>query len=110
MDNIIKEKQPNRPHHIRDWAERNGYYSQADLANALNADKSVVSRWYKDSSPTIKWQKKLAEFFKCDKEALFRHPDDDWFSNFIEGRTKEEIERIKTMLQAAFPSSSDQIK
>ena len=95
-------KQPRRPHHIADYAERRGL-TQADLAREIGADKSVVSRWYSGASPSMDWQQKLAEFFEVDREALFRHPDDDWLTRFFADRNAEEVDRMKQLLEAAFP-------
>lgn len=77
--------------------------SQIELANELGADKSVVSRWYNGSTPSLDWQEKLAALFQIDREALFRHPDDDWIARFFRNRSQEERERMKRMLEAAFP-------
>lgn len=106
LDRIHRGKQPRRPHFIPEWAERRGYETQADLVEALQADKSVVSRWYSGASPSEEWQKKLAALFHCEREALFRHPDDDWLARFFRDRDDNEMTRIKQMLEAAFPKSS----
>lgn len=98
-----KGKQPRRPHYIREWADKFGFADQASFAAAVGVDKSVVSRWYDGSSPAEASQLMLAEFFKCDRESLFRHPDDDWMAQFLKGRDKEEIQRIKDTLELAFP-------
>ena len=103
LTEIHKSKQPRRPHFIREWAEARGIMSQVDLANELGADKSVVSRWYGGTSPTVEYQEKLAALFHCEPESLFRHPDDDWMAQFLSGRPREEIERIKRTLETAFP-------
>jgi hypothetical protein len=105
LSRIHRGKQPRRPHFIPEWAERRGYESQADLAEALQADKSVVSRWYSGTSPSEEWQKKLAGLFHCEREALFRHPDDDWLARFFLDRDDHEMTRIKQMLEAAFPKT-----
>jgi hypothetical protein len=63
----------------------------------------TLSRWYSGSTPSLEWQEKLALFFEIDREALFRHPDDDWIAKFFRGRSEEERERMKKMLEAAFP-------
>lgn len=101
---IHKGKQPRRPHFIPEWAEARRL-KPADLARELGADKSVVSRWYNGASPGAEWQDKLAALFHCERDALFRHPDDDWLSRFFRGRAADEIERIKATLEAAFPRS-----
>lgn len=100
---IHRSKQPRRPHYVEEWAEARGYMNQAELIEASGADKSVVSRWYSGSSPSVEWQIKLAALFDCEPESLFRHPDDDWFARFFENREREEIERMKTALEASFP-------
>lgn len=99
----IRNRQPVRPHFIKEWAEHRGYLTQADLVEALNADKSVISRWYSGASPGREWQDRLAELFSCEPESLFRHPDDDWVTRFFRDRSREEIEKIKRTLEVAFP-------
>ncbi len=69
----------------------------------MGADKSVISRWYGGATPGEEWQTKLADLFGCDREGLFRHPDEDWLTKFFRNRSKEEVERMKKMLEAAFP-------
>ncbi|NBN64169.1 helix-turn-helix domain-containing protein [Pannonibacter tanglangensis] len=96
-------KQPRRPHYIREWAELAGYASQAELANALDADKSVVSRWYNGASPSLKMQQRLACLLGCEPDALFRRPIDEWMMRFLQGRSADEVRRIKQVLLAAFP-------
>lgn len=101
---IHREKQPNRPHYIPEWAAKKDLHSQAEFVAALGADKSVVSRWYSGATPSLEWQAKLVAFFELDdREALFRHPDDDWIARFLRGRTEDERKRMKKMLEAAFP-------
>lgn len=105
VTHIHRSKQPNRPHYVAEWAELRGY-KQADIARELGADKSVVSRWWSGSTPSLEWQEKLAALFKCERESLFRHPDDDWLRRFFDQRSREEIERIKATLEVAFPLKS----
>jgi transcriptional regulator with XRE-family HTH domain len=96
-------KQANRPHYIKEWAEHRALESQADLAKEIGADKSLVSRWYGGATPSQEWQDKLAAALHCERESLFRHPDDDWLSRFFKDRDRDEVERIKQMLEIAFP-------
>lgn len=77
--------------------------TQADLARALGADKSVVSRWFRGTTPGEEWQSALASLFGIERESLFRHPDDDWFRAFFEDRSADEIQRMKQTLEVAFP-------
>lgn len=107
LPTIHPSKQPRRPHYIEAWAQARGYNTQAELAEALNADKGVVSRWYSGTSPGAQWQERLAALFECEPESLFRHPDDDWLARFLRGRSRDEMKRIKQTLEAAFPKRED---
>lgn len=108
MSNVVKifqSKQGRRPHYVREWAEKRGK-RQADLARDIGADKGMVSKWFneeKTSTPSNKWLEVLAAYFETEVEALFRHPDEDWFAQFFAGRRQEEIERIKATIETAFP-------
>ena len=106
---IHRSKQPRRPHFIQDWAERRGYGTQAELGKALGADKGVVSRWYDGATPGEEWQAKLVALFHCEEpDGIFRHPDDDWLAKFFRDRSADEIDRMKQMLEAAFPPKKQQ--
>lgn len=102
---IHKGKQPRRPHFIREWMEKAGLRA-VDVAEEIGADKSLVSRWLSGSTPTSDYQEKLASLFHCEPDGLFRHPDDDWLSRFFRDRSRDEIERIKATLEAAFPKKA----
>lgn len=102
IERFKRERQHQRPHHIDDWCRVMGW-RQVDLAERLDTDKSLVSRWFNGASPSKHWQQKLAEVFHIQPEWLFRHPNERWIANFFEGRTPEEIERIKKALEALFP-------
>jgi transcriptional regulator with XRE-family HTH domain len=97
-----KNRQPDRPHFIREWAEASRL-TPNELAEAVKADKSVISRWYSGTAPSKKYQERLAAIFGCERDALFRHPSEDWLVQFLRGRSAQEIERIKATLNAAFP-------
>ena len=99
-------KQPKRPHFLQEWAEKRGL-RQVDIAKELETDKSLVSRWFAGATPSEMWQGRLAALFHCEPESLFRHPDDDWISRFLQGRSAEEIERIKNTLETAFPRAAN---
>ena len=106
---IHRGKQPKRPHFIQEWAERRGYDTQAELVEALGADKSVVSRWYDGASPGEEWQKKLVALFHCEEpDGIFRHPDEDWLARFFRKRSADEAQRARAMLEAAFPEKDKQ--
>ena len=105
MAEAARKRQPKRPHFIPEWAKKTGYEDQAELVEALDADKSVVSRWYSGASPGEDWQLKLCALFGYPNhpEIIFQHPDTVWFSDFFRGREEHEIDRMKKMLEAAFP-------
>ena len=91
-----------RLHYIPEWAESRRI-TQAEIARELGVDKSAVSRWFKGSLPLEKHVVAVAELLSVEPNDLFRHPDDDWMARFLQGRTREEQERIKATLEAAFP-------
>jgi hypothetical protein len=100
---IDERKQPRRPHFIEEWAKYRGFDSQAELADALGVDKSMISRWYGGATPNEESQKKLATLFECERDALFRHPSEDWFVRFFRNRSDEEVGRMKKVLESGWP-------
>lgn len=96
-----KARQPRRPHFIPQWAATRGL-KKADLARALDTDKSLISRWYNGSSPSLPWQQKLASYFGVSRESLFRDPDEDWIHGVMADRSPEERARIRATIEAAF--------
>ena len=101
-DTIHATKQPRRPHYLAEWMERRGI-TAAELARQTGADNGQISRWLDGASPSQKWHDVLREFFHAGREGIFRHPDDDWLTEFFAGRQQEEIDRIKQTLEMAFP-------
>lgn len=107
-EKISEQKQPRRPHYIKQWAEKKGLKA-IELAEALGTSRGQISHWYGGASPGVEWQQRLAEFFGIDRAGLFMHPDEYWLKQFFDGRTRQEVERIKATLEAAFPKDhSDQ--
>ena len=102
VEKIHSLKQGHRPHFVQQWAEHRGL-AQKDIVRELGVDKGIVSRWFSGSTPSVKYQEALASLFETEREGLFRHPDEDWLALFFAGRRREEIERIKATLEAAFP-------
>jgi len=85
-----------------------------DLLDALNEaemarqpiDKSQVYRWMRGQLPQPDMQVRIAGVLEIDPEALLRHPTDDWMARKLRGRPKEEVERIKQMIDLAFPDKT----
>jgi len=99
----IKHEPSRRKHYIPEWAEKRGLI-QADIVRETGADKATVSRWFSGNMPQDHYLDALVGYLELDdRDALFRHPDDDWMARFLRGRSDEEKERIRTMLEAAFP-------
>ena len=44
-----------------------------------------------------------------DPTALFRHPDDDWMARLLKGRGEAEKERMRAVLEAAFPKAMGRV-
>lgn len=99
---IHKSKQPRRPHYVREWAEKRGM-RPVDLATELDVDKSQVTRWYQGSTPNEESLAKLGALFGVEPESMFRDPDEDWLARLLRGRDREEIQRIITTIETAFP-------
>lgn len=106
-------KTPVRRHFIKEWMEHKGV-SVSDLLALLNddersmdlprVDKSQVYRWHKGQMPQPAMQTRIAEALGVESEAdLLRPPEDDWFVRFFMNRSKEERDRMRKMLEAAFP-------
>jgi transcriptional regulator with XRE-family HTH domain len=102
---IHAKKQGHRPHFIADWAEARGL-RQVDIAEAVDASKGIVSKWFSGSTPLEEYQIKLAHLFTGDDDpdpgTIFRHPDDDWMRRFLRGRSKDEVAKIKATLEFHF--------
>lgn len=108
IDAIYSKRQPRRPHYLREWVERREFETDAAFADAIGADKSVVSRWLDEGNPSTPgpdWQRKLGVFFGDEEDPadIFRHPDDDWIAKFFRDRRPEEIEHIKKSMETTFP-------
>jgi len=71
----------------------------------VGVDKSLVTKWASGNMPTGKNIMTITEQLNIEPNDLFRHPNDDWLTKFFEGRKQDEIDRIKIMLQAAFPKT-----
>lgn len=113
---IYQGRQPVRRHFLGEWLEAR-HLSVSDLLALLNddersmdlprVDKSQVYRWLRGQMPQSAMQARLAAALELDDPgSLLRHPDDDWFAEFFAGRSRDEIHRMKLMLEAAFPRLS----
>ena len=114
MSNVTRihtDKTPVRFHYIKEWAERRNL-KQADIVAATGANKGLVSRWFKGVLPGQDYLAALAALFEIEPAALFRHPEDDWLTQFFRERSEADRDKAKQMLQVMFElddafSSSD---
>lgn len=100
---IHGNKEPVRIHFIAEWAEHRNL-QQVDIANEIDVDKSLVSRWFAGKLPKQDNLIKLAALFGTDVPGLFRHPDDDWLTRFFHDRTEAQKEQAIDMLKILFKS------
>lgn len=114
LSRIHQNKQPIRRHFLNEWLAAKDL-KPADLVDLLNdpdrpmeleeIGKSQVYRWLGGQLPQSATQQRIADALGIGDrpEALLRHPDDDWVAKFMDGRSQDEIRRIKTTLETAFP-------
>jgi transcriptional regulator with XRE-family HTH domain len=105
---IYANRQPRRPHYLAQLMERYNV-TRADIVEALDVDKSQLSRWLDEerpSTPSPEWAQKLGEYFGKghDPVDIFTDPDVDWLSRLLKDRSADEKDRIKAMIEAAFPA------
>lgn len=104
MSNITQihgDKTPIRIHFIPEWAEKRNL-SQADVAREVEADKSLVSRWFSGIVPRSEYLERLAALFGTDVHGLFRHPDEDWLARFLRDKSEAQREQAIEMLKVLF--------
>lgn len=113
---IHQNKRTVRRHFLAEWLEARNM-KPMDLVELLNdpdrsadfaeVDKAQVYRWLKGQMPQAAMQMRIAAAlgFEDDPTKFLRPPEADWVMDFFEGRSREELERMKTMLQAAFPKA-----
>jgi transcriptional regulator with XRE-family HTH domain len=103
---IHASKQPKRLHYIQEWMELR-QLEPKDITEHLGVDKSTVSRWLAGTVPTNTHLYGLADLFALDEPSdLFRDPADDWMTDLLRGRSKDELRRIRKMIDLAFPKNS----
>lgn len=109
VEAIYAKRQGRRPHYLARLMERYNVERRQMLEEIDGLDKSLLSRWLdedKPSTPSPDWARKLGEFFGQggDPVDIFADPDLDWMARFLQGRDREEVDRMKKMLEAAFPA------
>lgn len=117
---IHKGKRPFRRHYLREWLDERDM-EPMELLDALNEaasmespiiDKSQVYRWLKGALPHPPTQIRIAaalelldpETGEPDPQMLMVHPAQVWMALKIRGRSQDDIERMKQMIDLAFPS------
>ena len=103
IEKIHTDKLPIRIHYLVEWLEKRGMI-QADLEKIVGCNKATVSKWCsKGALPSEKNLLLIAEALKIEPNDVFRHPDDDWLSKLFADHKKEDAERLKIIIENAFP-------
>jgi hypothetical protein len=108
-----------RAHFLNEWLQEREM-SPMDLVNGLNdvasmdtpvIDKSQVYRWLKGQLPQRATQFRIAEALQLrdehgdpDPELLLTDPALAWIARKVKNRPQEEVERMKEIIELAFPS------
>jgi len=87
------EKQ-RRIHFINEWADRR-FLQQSDIWEALDIDKSTVSRWFAGGLPSEAMLPRIAAMFGIDIDELFRAPGDDWLKKLLTRKERQELEVLR---------------
>lgn len=116
---VVQNPPKPRRHYIAEWmVERR--MEPMDLLNALNdaasmdqppIDKSQVYRWISGNKPQARFEQRIAAALNLldpetgdpDPQMLLSHPAQVWIARKIQGRPPEEINRIRQMVDLAFP-------
>lgn len=107
---IYGSRQPRRPHYLATLMARHNV-TRAELIEAIEVDKGLVSKWLDEEKPTTpgpQYVRKLGRFFAVSDDPddfvdIFADPDTSRLSRFLQGRSPDEIDRIMATLETAFP-------
>jgi hypothetical protein len=105
---MLHQRQPRRPHYLAKYMERHGV-RRTEIIGATGVDKASLSKWLapvRPATPSPEWANRLGEFFERygGPVDIFVDPDVAWFARMIQGRSPDEVERMKKMLELAFPT------
>lgn len=113
---IHKGKQPISKHYLKEWLDERDMGAM-DLLDEINKalpdpiDKSQVYRWLKGQMPHDDMLVRIAGVLSIvdaetgapDPRGVLRDPNVDWIAQKLRGRSEDEVERVKQILDAAFP-------
>lgn len=107
---IHASKEPRRPHYLAKWMARYDV-DRAQLIEDTGVDKGQLSRWLdeeKPATPGRKWAETLGLYFQGlghedDMVDIFKDPDEERLRKVFVGRSRDEIDRILTMVEMGFP-------
>lgn len=98
-----REPPAERFHFISEWLEIRGE-AQAALADAVGVAPGTVSKWCgKQIMPTNENLIEIAKFLRVRPNDLFHDPANLWIKQKLDGQTRDQILRIKAILDAALP-------
>lgn len=99
---IHSDKLSHRRHYIVDWAAKRGK-NQAEIVRGVGVDKGTVSRWFDGTVPREEHLLALAGYLEVsdppDPEALFRHPDEDWFLRLFRQQSEDTRRTIVSLME-----------
>lgn len=110
LEEIFQKRQPRRPHYVGRLMELRNLTRSQMIEDLAGLDKSILSRWLDEADPSTPgkmWTKKLGEYFAVPPDYepvdIFADPDIDWLYRLLRNRSAEEKDRIRAMIEAAFP-------
>jgi hypothetical protein len=123
LTQIHKGKTPHRRHFIKEWMELREMEPK-DLIRKLNdvdpslppIDKSQVYRWIDGQLPQPRFMTRIAwalsiftidddgvERPEPDPSGIMRDPNLDWFARQVKDRSEDELRRLRSIVENAFP-------
>lgn len=96
-----------RVHFITEWLEK-ADETQFALASAVGVSPSTVTKWCKKGAmPTNENLIEIAKFLRVMPNDLFHDPEKIWLKRKLDGQTRNQILRIKAILDAAVPNGEE---
>ena len=87
-------------HYLREWRIKRGL-TQADLAERLGTDKSMISRYEgAQRNLLLDVQFRLMEALDITPKQFFSHPDEVSIDAMLTGTTREDKERVIAVAKA----------
>ena len=106
MNEILMLAKPKRAirriHFIKEWIAHR-HLKQADVVKSLGVNKGTVSKWCSGELPSEDSLLALSDLLHVEPHELFKDPTEDWIARLLRGRPKDEVDRIVSVIETAFP-------